>query len=230
MAHQIAQNQRLLTQGITLFGLHHRCEPSEAPPPTPVQCTHCFKHGHTPNGCPNQPICPTCPNTHPPNKCPQTDPKSPFCVWKSPRLVTEVPQISRNHGIRRTPTMSTLIIDPLEDFAHPIDVTDDQPPSIDPSSLHPKQLAVTNQSSHGPLSVPKEPGPSCHRAGLPPHFPANHPVQSFVVVGSTSHSMTRPPNYTFIPALAVPPSASAPRPGAEPRANSNHANKPKPAN
>ncbi|KAJ3649662.1 hypothetical protein Zmor_021389 [Zophobas morio] len=57
-----------LTIGINLFGRHHQCEPSNPPPPTPVQCPKCFTLGHNTSKCPKKPICPTCPDSHAPNK------------------------------------------------------------------------------------------------------------------------------------------------------------------
>jgi hypothetical protein len=57
----------LITQGITLFGRHHKCETSHTSPPIPVQCSRCF----------NRPICPTCPNQHPQINAPLNIPNAP---------------------------------------------------------------------------------------------------------------------------------------------------------
>ncbi|KAJ3641869.1 hypothetical protein Zmor_028339, partial [Zophobas morio] len=82
----------LLTDGIVLFGRLHRCEPSNAPPPTPVQCSKCFTLGHQASECSQKPICPRCTGTHAPNKCPKEDPECPFCKGPHPAWSRKCPE------------------------------------------------------------------------------------------------------------------------------------------
>jgi hypothetical protein len=65
-------------------GRHHKCETSHTSLPIPVQWSRCFNRGHLAPNCPNRPICPTCPNWHPPNKWPLKHPKCPFCERNHP--------------------------------------------------------------------------------------------------------------------------------------------------
>ena len=129
----------LLTRGITLFGRRHTCETSHASPPTPIQCTRCFQRGHESSNCPNRPICPNCPNQHSPNKCPQADPKCPFCQGNHPAWSRKCPKYHEFAISDDTPTLPVLIIDPPEEFADPTDPTD-EPTPIDSSIVHPRQL------------------------------------------------------------------------------------------
>ena len=131
----------LLNQGITLFGRHHQCERSHPPTPIPVQCSRCFQRGHDNTNCPNRLICPTCPNNHPPGKCPTTDPKCPFCKGNHPAWSLKCPNYKEFAVTDETPIMPLHIIDPPELFADPVESPDTVAPP-DPSIIHPKQLVA----------------------------------------------------------------------------------------
>jgi hypothetical protein len=60
----------MLINGVVLYGRTFECETSHPPTPTPLQCPRCFQFGHGQADCTNKPICPKCPESHPPNRCP----------------------------------------------------------------------------------------------------------------------------------------------------------------
>ncbi|KAJ3650900.1 hypothetical protein Zmor_016975 [Zophobas morio] len=132
----------LLNSGLNIFGRHHPCEPSHPPPPTPVQCPKCFTLGHTASECNKKPICPTCPNTHAPNKCPKTDPQCPFCHGNHPAWSRKCPEFEKLTVTPETPTIPTYIINPPAEFADPVDPLDDvpEPVEINVSTIHAKAL------------------------------------------------------------------------------------------
>ncbi|KAJ3641928.1 hypothetical protein Zmor_028398 [Zophobas morio] len=130
----------LLTDGIVLFGRLHRCEPSNAPPPTPVQCAKCFTLGHQASECSQKPICPRCTGTHAPNKCPKEDPECPFCKGPHPAWSRKCPEFHKLTVTDETQTLPTIIIDPPTEFADPVDVTDEAPEEINLSQVHAKAL------------------------------------------------------------------------------------------
>ncbi|KAJ3641974.1 hypothetical protein Zmor_010345 [Zophobas morio] len=131
----------LLSQGITLFGRHHECERSHTSAPTPVQCSRCFQRGHENTSCPNRPICPTCPNTHAPGKCPSTDPQCPFCKGNHPAWSLKCPNYKDFAISEDTPIVPMHIIDPPANFADPTE-SPEEVSSADPSITHPRQLVA----------------------------------------------------------------------------------------
>ncbi|KXZ75537.1 hypothetical protein TcasGA2_TC035047, partial [Tribolium castaneum] len=84
----------LLSNGLSLFGHVHPCEPSHPPKPAPLQCAKCFTFGHSFSQCPNKPICPTCPDNHRSKPCPSavSNPKCPKCQGNHPAWSRDCPQ------------------------------------------------------------------------------------------------------------------------------------------
>ncbi|KAJ3665233.1 hypothetical protein Zmor_000738 [Zophobas morio] len=136
----VATIDGLLTDGIALFGRLHRCEPSNPPPPTPVQCTKCFTLGHQASECAQKPICPRCSDTHAPNKCPKQEPECPFCKGPHPAWSRKCPEFLKLTVTDETQTLPTVIIDPPSEFADPVDITDETPEEINLSQIHAKAL------------------------------------------------------------------------------------------
>ncbi|KAJ3641909.1 hypothetical protein Zmor_028379 [Zophobas morio] len=148
----------LLTDGIVLFGRLHRCEPSNAPPPTPVQCSKCFTLGHQASECSQKPICPRCTETHAPNKCPKEVPECPFCKGPHPAWSRKCPEFLKLTVTDETQTLPTIIIDPPTEFADPVDLTDEAPEEVNLSQIHAKALiAFVTKTLFDilPLNIPK---------------------------------------------------------------------------
>ncbi|RZB39233.1 hypothetical protein BDFB_011469 [Asbolus verrucosus] len=102
ITHQKNTIDHLLIHGITLFGRTYYAEPSNPPIPTPVQCSRCFQFGNVLADCPNKPICPKCPNSHPPNTSPLGHKRGhPFVLLlpgKPSSVVLIMPQIQRAYS------------------------------------------------------------------------------------------------------------------------------------
>ncbi|KAJ3641449.1 hypothetical protein Zmor_027956 [Zophobas morio] len=148
----------LLTDGIVFFGRLHRCEPSNAPPPTPVQCSKCFTLGYQASECSQKPICPRCTGTHAPNKCPKEDPECPFCKGSHPAWSRKCPEFVKLTVTDETQTLPTIIIDPPTEFADPVDITDEAPEEVNLSQINAKApIAFVTKTLFGllPLNRPK---------------------------------------------------------------------------
>lgn len=70
---------RLLENGLPMFGRNYPCEPSRLPGPQPLQCGRCFSYGHPTSLCRQTPICSLCAGSHPSSSCTQQPPK-PTCT------------------------------------------------------------------------------------------------------------------------------------------------------
>ncbi|KAH0809408.1 hypothetical protein GEV33_013383 [Tenebrio molitor] len=115
----------LLLKGINLFGRNYECEASHPPAPTPVQCAKCFQFGHELAACLNKQVCPQCPNSHPPNKCPEKDPICTSCKGSHPAWSRTCPILKEITITDDTPVLPVKIIDPPAEFADPCSPSDD---------------------------------------------------------------------------------------------------------
>jgi hypothetical protein len=115
----------LLLNGINLFGRNYECEASHPPAPTPVQCAKCFQFGIELAACLNKQVCPQCPNSHPPNKCPEKDPICTSCKGPHPAWSRTCPILKEITITDDTPVLPVKIIDPPAEFADPCSPSDD---------------------------------------------------------------------------------------------------------
>lgn len=84
----------LLNRGLEIFLNRHRCEPSNAPPPRPLQCSRCFNFGHSAAECRKTPICPFCGLAGCRQDCNTQSPRCPNCTGDHPAFAAKCPRKS----------------------------------------------------------------------------------------------------------------------------------------
>jgi hypothetical protein len=112
----------MLINGIVLYGRTFECETSHPPTPTPLQCPRCFQFGHGQAECTKKAICPKCPESHPPNRCPAREPS---CNGPHPAWSRACPSFKQILVTDETPVLPVKIIDPLTAIAEPTDSDSD---------------------------------------------------------------------------------------------------------
>ncbi|KAH0816313.1 hypothetical protein GEV33_006478 [Tenebrio molitor] len=98
--------------------------------PTLSICPRSFQFGHGLTKCTNKPICPNCPASHPPNKCPAKEPSCPSCNGPPSSMVMLVPQIQGGRSDRQH-VLPVKIVNPASEVAKPSD------PATNPTESEP---------------------------------------------------------------------------------------------
>ncbi|RZC43258.1 hypothetical protein BDFB_009949 [Asbolus verrucosus] len=143
ITHHKKKINHLLIYGITVFGRTYYTELSNPPTPAPVQCSRCFQFGHALADYRNKPICPKCPNSHPPNKCPEATPSWPCCQRNHPAWSRLCPKFKELIVTDEIPVLRTKIIDPPAEFADPVEPNDDDDSvNISPTESIPQAKAI----------------------------------------------------------------------------------------
>jgi hypothetical protein len=110
---------------IVLYGRTFECETSHPPTPTALQCPRCFQFGHGQAECTNKAICPKCPESHPPNRCPAKEPSCSSCNGPHPAWSRACPSFKQILVTDETPVLPVKIIDPPTAMAEPTDSDSD---------------------------------------------------------------------------------------------------------
>ncbi|CAH1384286.1 unnamed protein product [Tenebrio molitor] len=125
----------MLINGVELFGRTFEFETSHPPTPTPIQCLRCFQFGHGQAECTNKPICPKCPDSQPPNKCPAKEPSCPSCKGPHPAWSRSCPKLKEVEVTETTPVLPVKIIDQPAELTEPDDIESDPAESETPIAI-----------------------------------------------------------------------------------------------
>jgi hypothetical protein len=116
----------LTTDKLTVdYGRTFECETSHPPTPTLLQCPRSFQFGHGQAECTNKAICPKCPESHPPNRCPAKEPSCSSCNGPHPAWSRACPSFKDILVTDETPVLPVKIIDPPTAIAGPTDSDSD---------------------------------------------------------------------------------------------------------